>query len=508
LRVLRGRIAWLTATAVILVLCAGFHFGAKRPGGARPLTADAGPLSAVHASFTQNQGCVACHAHHDAGLGGLIGAAFVPHDLTGACIECHTFGGRERAVHNAIFPERRDLGVTRCVMCHVEHRGRNASLTSMNDGQCHHCHRVKFETFTRGHPEFPAKFPHFARSGIQFNHVKHMNDYFSQMAYRDRAPAHCQECHPAERAERAVATAGFDRACARCHLQQIRETYLPVVALPEPATNLQALLSTDGATKLMLYLLEPTNDLRDYSGRMRQLIQGITNSSDALTTLLDRHSNRPAASNLLAGLNRDVLARPAMLWSRGEKLDAESSPSGTGWSWNLNDDFLPELRYVALGHADAVVKAWIEFGLGLESATPNSDQRQPAAAFRDAVIDSTNGVGRCFKCHTVVATGSGRNQRDVTWLHRGSRLRAHTVFSHGTHLGVANCLSCHTLNATNIFAAQFKGWDAGQTVSSFHPIRLATCAQCHAPGKVRHDCFLCHRYHESPELKRTVLTAR
>jgi hypothetical protein len=509
LRALRGRLAWFVAAVVILLLSIGFHFGAKRPGRASPLSADSGPLSAVHASFTERQGCAACHTSHEEGLSGLVRAAFAPHDMTGKCIECHTFGGKERLAHNAAFASRIDLSRTECTMCHTEHRGQSASLISMKEAQCHHCHRTKFENFTGGHPPFPTNFPHFVRSGIQFNHTKHMGDYFSQAGYRERAPAQCLECHLASRDERQARTAGFDQACARCHAQDIRENFLMLMALPEPATNTQVPISAESSTRLMKVLLGSTNDSQAYSAGLRELIQGMTNSTDALARLLDKHSMKPASSNLLAGLNREVLARPALLWWRGEKLDAESSLSGTGWSWVLNDDFLPELRYVALGHADPVVKSWIQFGLGLTQQATNTEQRQFAIGFRDSLADPTNGAGRCVKCHSMSEKVLGaRAIREIAWHHRGSELRPHTVFSHGKHLGVANCLSCHVLNFKADFTTQFKGFDPTTAVSSFKPISMVSCTPCHAEGKVRSDCFLCHRYHESPGLRRTVLTAR
>jgi hypothetical protein len=352
-------------------------------------------------------------------------------------------------------------------------------------------------------------FPHFTRSGIQFNHVKHMADYFSQAAYRERAPAHCLECHAASRDERDVPTAGFDQVCARCHAQDTRENFLSVIALPEPATNTQVTISAEGSTRLMQVLLGPTNDLAAYSARLRVMIQGMTNSTHALGNLLDRHADGTVASNLLAGLSREVLARPAVLWSRGEKLDAESSLSGTGWSWILNDDFLPELRYVALGHADPVARSWIEYGLGLAATITNGDERERSTAFRNSVTDPANSVGRCLKCHSISETRlASRTTAAIAWQHRGSKLGPHTAFSHGAHLGVANCLSCHALNLKADFCAQFKGFDPTVAVSSFKPISMAQCTQCHTENKVRQDCFLCHRYHESPGLRRTVLTTR
>jgi hypothetical protein len=176
LRVWRGRATWLVAAGTVLLLAAGFHFGAKRTGGAKSLTADPGPLSAIHAHFTASEGCATCHPAHDAGLGGLVRAVFTPHDMTGQCVDCHTFGGKERLAHNTIFPGLGKVAETRCTMCHTEHHGAEAPLTPMSGAQCQHCHQVQFDSFTHGHPAFPTNYPQVARSGIKFNHTRHLDD--------------------------------------------------------------------------------------------------------------------------------------------------------------------------------------------------------------------------------------------------------------------------------------------------------------------------------------------
>ena len=49
---------------------------------------------------------------------------------------------------------------------------------------------------------------------------------------------------------------------------------------------------------------------------------------------------------------------------------------------------------------------------------------------------------------------------------------------------------------------------SGKTIPSNFFMTSETCQRCHAESKVRDDCFLCHRYHESPGLRRSVLTAK
>lgn len=509
LRVLRGRATFLAASVTVLFLAVGFHFGARRTGGTTSLTADPGPLSAIHANFTESQSCATCHPAHVEGIAGLVRAAFTPHDMTGKCVDCHTFGGRERLAHNKTYTHRKDISETRCTTCHTEHHGTTAPLTSMKESQCQHCHQVKFDNFAQGHPPFPTNFPHLARSGIQFDHGRHLNDYFGQPQFRDRAPAACQECHKVSAGVRNVTTVSFDQACARCHAQDTQSRSFHLITLPESTTNTQPVFALEDMTPLMQHLLGPTNDAPGLSARILQLMKGLTNGTAAFGTLLDRASSRPVSSNLLAGLKRDSVVRPAIAWWQGESVPLDSVSGEPGWSWSSTAGILPELHYVPLGHADPAARAWLEFAAGATNRATNADVRQPAQALRGEWLNPATGGGRCVKCHVVSESRStGQPLTEIAWRYRGSQLGAHTTFSHGTHAGVASCKECHVQNAKVDFAAQFKPGGPADPVSNFNPITTANCLRCHTESKVRSDCFLCHRYHESPGLRRSVLTAK
>ena len=237
------------------VACGGFHFGGG--GKSRPLAIDPGTLSAKHAHFTSSQGCATCHAAHDADLGGWVKAAFTHSDMNGKCAACHAFAGAADRPHNDKFVAHDGPEKTDCRMCHTEHRGADVNLTTLTDAQCNTCHQVKMQSFTRGHPAFPASFPRVAHARVKFDHAKHLLDHFKKPELAARAPQSCVECHTASRTEGNVRTLGFEAACARCHAEQISQNELVLLRLPEPVPPAEAAkLGAADATTFMAWFLQ------------------------------------------------------------------------------------------------------------------------------------------------------------------------------------------------------------------------------------------------------------
>ncbi|MCL4787367.1 MAG: hypothetical protein KJ070_11310 [Verrucomicrobia bacterium] len=516
LRARRGRMTWQICTLMILVIAAGFHFG--RGTKSRPFAVDPGPPSAKHAKFTSAEGCGACHPAHHAGLGGWVKAIFTHADMNTQCAQCHAFDGLAHLPHNEVFDHSPRPRETDCRQCHTEHRGANAKLTTLTDAQCHTCHAVPFERFDRGHPEFAANFPRLTRGGIKFNHAKHLLDYFKQPEYAARAQQNCTDCHTALSHERNIRTAGFDAACARCHEEQIPQSELVLLRLPDKPAEAAA-LETDDATSFMTWFFQRAGTT-NYGTALQQCLtaaakDGVAPLAEMLeaewraaTPTSNRPSNvvassrsvlqpsaasRPGPSHLLAGLSPELLARAAQLWLKGEKLEPPTLKIQSGWYWL--DDLYPELRYKPAGHADAVSRAWLEFSLAAASRAPNAADTKRAAGFRDELAHLRSGVGRCVKCHAVSAPAANPAERRVEWYYTGSLLPAHTKFSHGAHLGLLRCHDCHRLNPDANYEGQYNDFTTAAGVSNFKSITLANCTDCHAEKKVRSDCLLCHQYH-------------
>jgi predicted CXXCH cytochrome family protein len=505
LRARRGRLVWQALIFTALVLAAGFHFGSR--GRGRPLAVDPGPLSAAHASFAGETGCATCHAPHETGLGGMLRAAFTAHDMSAQCLECHQFDGPARSPHNETFTPHHGPAETDCRQCHVEHRGLQVSLTSLTDAQCHTCHQAKFDSFTHGHPEFPAGFPVASRGTIKFNHAKHLLDYFQQPAYAERARADCTACHVATPREPDLRTLGFTAACAACHEEQIRQSELTLLRLPEPLPP-EELFGDEDATPFMAWLLQRYGPAEAEYGQRAQAFLGEL-AADGLAPLRHELTNAGASGPaVLAGLHPDLLTRAAAAWRAGMQYEPATAKPVSGWYWF--EDLYPELRYQPAGHADPVARAWLEFALAAAAGETDPASARLAGSFRDEVAHLRSGVGRCAKCHAISAGASQPLARRVEWHYRGAEPRAHTRFSHGAHLGLRQCADCHDLNARADYEAQFADFTHTSGASSFHAIQHASCVSCHAEGKVRADCRLCHEYHRTPGLRevsviRTVL---
>ena len=494
LRARRGQIAWLTAALAVLLIVGGFSFG--KGAKSRSLSADAGPLSAKHANFVGEKSCGACHAGHDGSVAGLLNTAFHGgNDMTAQCATCHKFNGPERAPHNENFPTHGGLAQTDCRQCHTEHRGATASLTKITDPQCALCHETKFASFAK-HAPFAADFPARARGGIKFNHARHMGDYFDRKDFLALAPKDCAGCHVVGRDSRGVRTLGFEESCARCHAEQIPQTELALLRLPEPtATNDLAKLSADDATTFMAWIVQRgATNAADYGPKLDAWFGELAKSGVGVLA-----KSAGADVKLFGGLSGDLLARPLAAWKRQEKFEPASGVNASGWYWM--EDMYPELHYKPAGHADAVARAWVEFALAL-SETNVADAKR-AAQLRNEVVQPATGVGRCAKCHAVVA--ETMTSRRVDWKYPGSQLHAHTKFSHGAHVGLASCADCHAPDAKADYDSQFKDSPMQQGVSNFRGIALESCARCHAENKVRADCLLCHQYHRDSGLVKTPL---
>ena len=236
LRKIRGRISVIVFGIVISAIAAfGFGFGDHEH---LVSSLDAGPLSSVHQNFTSEAGCGACHAAHGAGPGEWIKAAFSSSGPSASCTSCHQFGNPVNGPHNSAQIASTRPIETACTMCHTEHKGENANLTTISNEQCHTCHQTKFASFAMDHPEFSETYPFKRRTAIAFNHTNHFNQHFKNARYQDRVPSQgCVSCHNLEVAERTVPVRGFEETCAGCHSDNITNRPFVLFTFPELEEN-------------------------------------------------------------------------------------------------------------------------------------------------------------------------------------------------------------------------------------------------------------------------------
>jgi len=195
----------LLAGAVVLVLLLVAHFAGWR----RPVAP--GAVISAHATFEGR--CQECHrtAH---------GAS------NGRCQRCHDPSGAGRLTQSAhAFFGSADPKVAaaqphlECARCHVEHRGRGASLEAVDQTQCASCH---FRGFS-GHPEFAVlRRPSREIPGVLFTHERHVKEAMKETGGLEKDT--CVTCHEPQTAAQPGRTPDiepivFDKHCASCHVK-------------------------------------------------------------------------------------------------------------------------------------------------------------------------------------------------------------------------------------------------------------------------------------------------
>ena len=565
LRKLRGRIAFFAALLPLILIAATFTLDGDSDSVLNPLTH--GPLSGAHARFTDQQGCPSCHRAHEAGPAAWLAAAFTPADMTGQCIACHTFGGPERAPHN--FPPGLVTDVTAhggpaetsCIMCHQEHRGINARITGVSDSQCQTCHAAKFSAFGKDHPSFKPSYPYETRTAISFDHVSHFAQHFPQSP---QAPKDgCIACHQVDKATNVVPVGGFETTCAACHGDQIGKKDLVVFALPElsPAQFVAidhkataeacGALDPDTASALADGLKtaqaavkanDPQGDFVPISdqklGPLQQLLLGAEGSEivdldpkdpgsqqllDALPKLakdgtaslgelIDAKFGEGRSNKLLAGLSPELVRRAACAWTANTEYAGKPPPGG---GWYVDG---VTLKYKPTGHADIIVRAWLEASLAPEPAQPDPGDTSRLADLRHAFLDRTDGLGSCHSCHALrdcKAAGSDSETIDkaaalrIEWHHRLDTGSRYVRFAHRRHISLlgpgTDCQKCHVPNNEADYIGAFTQVNPNAFASNFRGIRQEQCTDCHGSGQVRDDCSTCHNYHREPGFKKLMI---
>ena len=266
----RAVVAWASALAIgILAIVV------EGSGAARILSP--GPVTLQH---SQVETCGGCHEDFDKGARSWVHAAIEPGDglaESELCLGCHGWDNHAFTPHSidpkilttlaAARPETASavassemptsLKLARflfdapskaadtfaCGTCHKEHRGGDANLSLMGDGECQSCHTATFDSFSKGHPEF-GEYPYVRRTRINFDHTSHIERHFVKEG-AEKAPQSCLDCHlPSDSGEQMLVQ-GFEETCAACHLSQIEGEGLSgakgIVFLTVPGLDVESL---------------------------------------------------------------------------------------------------------------------------------------------------------------------------------------------------------------------------------------------------------------------------
>ena len=468
-----------------------------------------------------------------------------------------------------------------CSTCHKEHHGRKANLAQLTDFQCQTCHAKQFASFEHGHPTL-GNYPYKRRSRIYFDHRAHLNHYFVKDEFKrtmpsGRKPESCNSCHTINATGSIMLTGNFKNTCASCHEPQIEDLDFPGVpffAIPVipsktmgtqgewPNTN--GTFKTARLPRLMELLLEHdpeyqkaikklgTFDYRRLSSIPPEQHSAIAEIAWSIKRLLyDISLSGELALEKRLGnshpeylhLNPSIiptLSQAQQIWfpnlATEMKLYREKKPlprsasqetapgiemlstdASSGWSIS-DSDFT--IRYRPLGHADPLLKGWLDQTVQGKQQSLDKDSMWRILSNPTASgLEDTQGAlasGRCLMCHSVERyPKSGIAQINWHPLPPQQTQDRFTQFSHTPHI-LANkqdqCMSCHKFDqSVTVDSAILKReyfvrdpsnlfWkinvDCQQSCTSgFQPIRQKTCVTCHNKTTATQSCLQCHKYH-------------
>ncbi len=497
---MRAHVSVIAVLALFVLLIIGID--PRTDSVVAPAAIDAGNLSSMHAGFTRDQGCAACHTSHTRNAGSWLLAAFRNNDPSERCVDCHDFAGPAKLAHNKAHPKRADLGAISCVSCHTEHRGAAEKIAQVPDFACANCHQKSFDNFASSHPAFPSQYPYTQPGTIYFDHTKHIKDYFTDpkrtkgpdrdAKFAAEARTKCTTCHSVENAAREVKPKTYAQICAGCHDGQITKREL---VLFEP--------SRMTAAASILLGIEKDGDEKEAKQALSKLWGSLSRSgSEALAGMVPPPdpARKAPADALYAGMRSEVSREAGAAWSTGRELAAIGKPDAPGWATGENSEGNPSLFYRPSGHADPVLKEWIET---LRAGLQQKDAKKRALA-KEAMndfLDSQTGPGACGKCHSSALRSVTAGATGAAWGYASSSAPSSTRYMHAPHLGLvdpdAGCTNCHALNKDSKYAKYFTGKASApaQYESGFSGIRKETCIECHKEGQVNSACQVCHAYH-------------
>ncbi|MGB8316334.1 MAG: hypothetical protein WCE69_17795, partial [Aestuariivirga sp.] len=145
------------------------------------------------------------------------------------------------------------------------------------------------------------------------------------------------------------------------------------------------------------------------------------------------------------------------------------------------------------GHKDKFIYSWLTW-TGLQA--PKGDA-SPAAAVFD-FLTGKDAQGSCTKCHSVDDIRGKGQVVNFSPASVKSKQGRFTNFIHEPHFGIMDnrgCLTCHNLEKGRPYLKSYEQGNPQNFVPSFGAVKKELCQTCHASGKARQDCLLCHKYH-------------
>ncbi|TWT87473.1 hypothetical protein Mal64_30120 [Pseudobythopirellula maris] len=193
--------------------------------------------------------------------------------------------------------------------------------------------------------------------------------------------------------------------------------------------------------------------------------------------------------SLAPGLPREMAALAWRLWN--DDADAPHDPPAAPGVWSIDRRGLA-LKYRPTGHADPMLRAWLD----TIAALPDEH-----AALRDAALAELAGPtspGGCATCHSLEQRPGGRLALNWLGRDRTTEPRGFTHFSHRPHVvqpELEDCTACHQVDAAAASATDYASLHPAQFVTQFAPLGKQACVSCHQPHLAGDSCTQCHHYH-------------
>ncbi len=463
----------------------------------RGALASNGPLSSDHAAFEGD--CANCHDPE------------LREASDERCSVCHEKFGDELGVYNfaahyiyrsddfrRLVPDEHEVA---CFTCHLEHEGRDAPITRVDDVRCDSCH---FGSFRDEHPEFDFVAERIPDSdAVGFAHIHHVREVMKRQALEDVEKS-CLYCHNAQPDGKSFEPIAFDRHCDSCHLTATISTPgLPIQTDgAEPGVlTLEQITAARGPGARWAYFTDPNEYRRRGSllvkgpvhhrdpwvlenlRRLRGLLHPDAGLADLLRTSADAqpHQVRALYSEAIATLEDQALG----LRGRPEReIQAELGAI---------DALLERLKKEIEKPFASLDEAAFLLALGSRDASLSAEQ---AAAIEALVSELTT---PCRQCHRVEQATIVRVETDQRTLRRAE-------FDHRAHILQARCLDCHSrIPILEGLGSEDKPAAQVDNASIQNLPAIATCRQCHTPKLASDRCVTCHLFHPNKSRRSELL---
>jgi hypothetical protein len=473
--------------------------------------AASGPLSSFHANFEKD--CAACHQQFDAVTNAKCS---VCHEKTGDQLGVYTFAGhyvyRSGDIRRVKESEHKFSAKEEpCAVCHQEHWGRTAAITSVSDAQCVSCHL--YGSFNKKHPQFQFAAQKIADdTTLAFTHIRHVKEVVKREKLQDLERA-CLYCHNPQPDGKRFAAIDFDTHCSACHLNgSIATPALKMKSVDDPFSpgveTLDAMRRKGGPGLAWAFSSNP-NDFQIKPGN--RLIKSPVRHQDPwiLENLkMIRRALYPGAALEFADLLKAPEKSPAQNGiATSMAVYQEAIQTLENYAAGLRGRPEPEVQK-DLAKIDSLLKvtrnklrrqtylkANGKLGLPPNAVKPNLPPDQ-AAGLNELAESLTK---PCLECHTVANAGIVRVQKDQQILRRAE-------FNHRAHVVQRRCLECHTGIPIVAQAGSAKTVPAALDRAAIQNIPgIENCRACHNASATSNRCVTCHYFHPNKTNRASML---